>query len=59
MNTHEYKGLTTSQYLRVVELAKKLSKSTDEIVNEIIDWVNEGWTIKEVINMLELMETIN
>lgn len=51
----KYKGLTTSQYVRVLELAKKLSKNTDEIVNEIIDWVNEGWTIKEVINMLELM----
>ena len=51
----KYKGLTTSQYVRVVEVAKKLNKNTDEIVNEIIDWVNEGWTIKEVISMLELM----
>ena len=50
-----YKGLTTSQYIRVVELAKKLNKNIDELVNEIIDWVNEGWNVKEVINMLELM----
>lgn len=51
----KYKGLTTNQYIRVVELAKKLNKNTDEIIDEIIDWVNEGWNIKEVINMLELM----
>lgn len=51
----KYKGLTTNQFIRVVELAEKLNKNTDEIIDEIIDWVNEGWNIKEVINMLELM----
>lgn len=50
----KYQGLTTKQYERVCKIAKLEGKTVDEIVDEIIDWVEEGvYTTEECIADLE------
>lgn len=48
-----YEGLTTNQYERVVELAKKTNKTTDELVDEIIEWCEVYNSIDSILNDYE------
>ena len=49
----KYEGLTTTQYERVVDLAKRTNKTTDELVDEIIDWCEVYESIDEILNDYE------
>lgn len=46
----KYQGLTTKQYERVCQIAKLAGKTVDDIVDDIIDWVEEDvYTTEECI----------
>lgn len=45
--------LTVDQYERVVNLAKRLNKSTDELVDEIESWSVLYDTVEEIIKDYE------
>ena len=49
----KYEGLTTEQFERVVELAKRTNKTTDELVDEIIEWSEVYESIDEILNDYE------
>ena len=49
----KYEGLTTEQFERVVELAKRTNKTTDELVDEIIEWREVYESIDEILNDYE------
>ena len=49
----KYEGLTTEQFERVVELAKRTNKTTDELVDEIIEWYEVYESIDKILNDYE------
>ena len=49
----KYEGLTTEQFERVVELAKRTNKTTDELVDEIIEWREVYESIDDILNDYE------
>ena len=49
----KYEGLTTTQYERVVDLSKRTNKTTDELVDEIIEWCEVYESIDEILNDYE------
>lgn len=48
-----YEGLTTTQYKKVVELASKTNKTTDELVEEIIQWCVVYDNVDEILKDYE------
>lgn len=51
----KYEGLTTEQYKRIVDLAKRTNKTTDELVDEIIEWCEVYNSIDEILNDYEMV----
>lgn len=45
--------LTTEQYERVVKIAKRINKSTDEVVNELESWSECYDTVDEILKDYE------
>ena len=49
----KYEGLTTTQYERVVDLSKRINRTTDELIDEIIEWCEVYESIDEILNDIE------